>query len=62
MTCTACEGEIERELVKVPGVVGAAVSFERKQAQVRVVIPPRAEPLIAAVERAGYHARAERGQ
>lgn len=62
MTCIACEGEIERELLKVPGVLGAAVSFERKQAQVRVVIAPRAEPLIAALERAGYHARAERGQ
>src|SRR5215831_12458691 len=62
MTCTACESEIERALIKVPGVFGAAVSFERKQAQVRVVIPPKAERLIAAVERAGYHARAERGQ
>ncbi len=57
MTCTACEGEIERELVKVPGVMSARASFERKRADVQVAAASaKAEPLIAAVERAGYRA------
>ena len=57
MTCADCEGEIERELVKVPGAVQAAVSFDQKRAEVRVTSPaPRAAALVAAVERAGYRA------
>ncbi len=61
MTCAACEGGIERELVNVPGVVSATVSFEQKRAEVRVASPPaKANLLIAAVERAGYRATLER--
>ena len=61
MTCTACEGEIERELVKVPGVVSATASFEQKRAEVRVAsVLAKANLLIAAVERAGYRATLER--
>jgi copper chaperone CopZ len=57
MTCADCEGEIERELVHVPGVVQAKASFDRKRAEVRVASPaPRGEALIAAVEKAGYRA------
>jgi len=57
MTCAACEGEIERELVKVPGVVGAQVSFEQKRADVQVAtMLVQAGPLLAAVEKAGYGA------
>jgi len=60
MTCAACEGEIERELVKVPGVVSATVSFEKKRAEVGVAsMPAKANLLIAAVERSGYHATLE---
>ncbi len=61
MTCAACEGGIERELVKVPGVVSATASFEQKRAEVRVAsMPAKASLLIAAVERAGYRATLER--
>ena len=57
MYCSACAGEIERELRKVPGVDQAAVSFEHRRAEVRLSTPrPGVEPLIAAVEKAGYHA------
>jgi copper chaperone CopZ len=61
MTCAACEGEIERELTKVPGVVQARASFSQKRAEVRVVPPaPRSGALIAAVAKAGYQASVER--
>lgn len=57
MTCTACEGEIERELKRVPGVVQANVRFEHMRAEVRVANPRvGVKPLVAAVEKAGYHA------
>jgi len=63
MTCTACEGEIEREVVKVPGVVGARVSFEQKRADVQVgSAPVVAEQLLAAVKKAGYRATLRRVQ
>jgi mercuric ion transport protein len=61
MTCAACAGEIERELVQVPGVVSARVSFEQKRADVQVTgAAVKADILIAAVQRSGYRARAER--
>ena len=57
MTCSACAGEIESELRKVPGVVHADVSFERRRAEIRLSTEqPKVRPLIAAVEKAGYHA------
>jgi hypothetical protein len=42
----------------VPGVLDAAVSYERKKAEVRVrkERPPEASGLLAAVEKAGYSA------
>ena len=57
MTCSACAAEIEHELRQVPGVVQADVSFKDRRAEVRLSTPyPKAQPLIAAVEKAGYHA------
>ena len=57
MTCSGCEGEIERELRQVPGVVQAHASFRRNRAEVQVALPPpKVESLIAAVEQAGYRA------
>ena len=57
MTCSACAGEIEGELRKVPGVVAADVSYEHRRAEVRLsAAQPKLESLIAAVEKAGYHA------
>jgi copper chaperone CopZ len=61
MTCSGCEAEIETELRKVPCVVAASVSYERKRADVRVATGSvTSEVLVAAVERAGYRASAER--
>lgn len=57
MTCAACEGGIESELLKVSGVVQASASFDLGRAEVRVLSPaPRVESLITAVEKAGYRA------
>ena len=61
MTCSGCEAAVETELRRVPGVVSAAVSFERKRAEIRLDRgPTRTEDLIAAVKRAGYHASVTR--
>jgi mercuric ion transport protein len=57
MTCPACEGEVERELLEVSGVVQASASFDKRDAEVRVLSPsPEVDLLIAAVEKAGYRA------
>ena len=57
MTCTGCETEIEHELAAVPGVIAAKVNYERGRAEVRVASAGTSvEPLIAAVEKAGYRA------
>ena len=59
MTCEACEGEIEHELRVVPGVVQASVDYERSRADVVVANGfGDPNPLIAAVEKAGYRAKA----
>lgn len=59
MTCEACAGEIEGELRQVPGVLRADVSFEQRRAEVALSrSDPQIERLIAAVEKAGYHATA----
>lgn len=61
MTCTACAGEIESELRQVPGVVRADVSFEQRSADIALsTARPNVESLIAAVEKAGYHATVDR--
>lgn len=57
MTCSACAGEIEGELHKVPGVVSADVSFEHQRAEIQLsTARPDVQALIAAVEAAGYRA------
>ena len=63
MTCADCEAEIEQALGKLPGVVSARVSYERKRAEVRVAsIPPEREALFAAVAKAGYRASLKGGR
>ncbi|HEY4137221.1 MAG TPA: cation transporter, partial [Casimicrobiaceae bacterium] len=60
MTCAACATRIEKVLNRVPGTE-ATVNFASESA--RVSLDPRqanAGQLIAAVERAGYHARIRR--
>lgn len=59
MTCEACAGEIEHELRTVRGVVQASVDY--KQSRAEIVVAKRFDDpssLMAAVERAGYHATA----
>jgi mercuric ion transport protein len=59
MTCEACEGEIEHELRVVPGVVQVSVDYERSRAEIVVANGfGDPNPLIAAVEKAGYQAKA----
>ncbi|MGH2783656.1 MAG: heavy metal translocating P-type ATPase [Actinomycetota bacterium] len=59
MTCASCAARIEKVLNRQPGVTRANVNFATERA--RVVLEPgqpvAADPLIAAVERAGYRAR-----
>ncbi len=58
MTCEACTPAVRRELLDVPGVMDAAVSYEQETADVRVRAerPPQPRALLEAVERAGYSA------
>jgi copper chaperone CopZ len=57
MTCEACAAQIESGLRDVPGVVQASVDYEQSRAEIVVAnafVDPRV--LIAAVEKASYHA------
>jgi len=56
MTCASCVGRVERALKTVPGVSDAIVNLAIERATVRGVAG--ADALIAAVEKAGYDARA----
>jgi Cu+-exporting ATPase len=57
MTCAACATRIEKVLNRVPGV-HASVNFATETAAVDYA--GAVEPLLAAVERAGYHAHVRR--
>ena len=66
MTCAACVSRVERALKKVPGVAQAQVNFATEMATVHWAVPPdeahaaaQADTLLAAVERAGYHAQVQ---
>jgi Cu+-exporting ATPase len=60
MTCAACAARIEKTLNRVPGA-RAAVNFATESARVRYDPgQTSSESLIAAVERAGYHAHVKR--
>jgi Cu+-exporting ATPase len=54
MTCASCVRRVERSLAKVEGVEGTSVNLATEVAQVHGTAPLPA--LLAAVERAGYHA------
>ena len=58
MSCASCVRRVEQALLRVPGVVEAAVNLALGTAEVEV-LPGAVEvrDLIAAVERAGYRAR-----
>ena len=66
MTCAACVSRVERALNKVPGVAKAQVNFATEMATVHWDAPPddahaaaQADTLLAAIERAGYHAQVQ---
>lgn len=54
MTCASCVRRVERSLAKVEGVQSVTVNLATEHASVQGTAPPAA--LLAAVERAGYHA------
>ena len=56
MTCADCEGYIERELKRLPGVVRASVSYATQSGLVELGRPINLRDVSAAVERAGYRA------
>lgn len=56
MTCASCVRRVERALSRVEGVESASVNFAAEMAQVRLGADVPVEELIAAVEKAGYHA------
>ncbi len=58
MSCTACAGRVERALRAVPGVAEASVNMATEVASVRSEVPLPFDGLQAAVQKAGYAARA----
>ncbi len=57
MSCSACAVSIEKELRAVPGVSSARVDFGKANATVELTTSrPDPQVLVAAVEKAGYHA------
>ena len=64
MTCASCVGRVERALLAVPGVLSASVNLATSQAHVVAAAQPGgalSPALLAAVQRAGYEARALAG-
>ncbi|WP_119288923.1 heavy metal translocating P-type ATPase [Azohydromonas sediminis] len=58
MTCASCVGRVEKALARVPGVLAASVNLATEAAQVQALAGVDVATLLAAVERAGYGARA----
>jgi Cu+-exporting ATPase len=57
MTCASCATRVEAALLKLPGVMSAAVNLATERATVQAVSTVAIDELKAAVERAGYAAR-----
>ena len=58
MTCASCANRVEKALIKLPGVLSAEVNLALENVQITASIELELASLIAAVEAAGYHARA----
>jgi copper chaperone CopZ len=56
MTCSGCVKAVTRALSKVPGVLEVAVDLDAGRA--RIIGQATAQTLVAAVEQAGFGARA----
>ncbi len=62
MTCASCAGRVEKALRAVPGVLSATVNLATERAAVILLgAGSNPEPLIAAVQKAGYQASADAG-
>ncbi|MCA3219684.1 MAG: copper-translocating P-type ATPase [Burkholderiales bacterium] len=57
MTCASCVARVEKALAAVPGVLRASVNLASEIATVETVQGLGLEPLIAAIDHAGYSAR-----
>lgn len=57
MTCASCSGRVEKALGKLPGVTEATVNLAMERADISVISGMVSDrQVIAAVEKAGYHA------
>ncbi|MES2103563.1 MAG: heavy metal translocating P-type ATPase [Pseudomonadota bacterium] len=56
MTCASCVGRVERVLRKIPGVLDVSVNLATESARVSLLDSADVGRLIAAVDKAGYHA------
>ncbi|MDQ8020321.1 MAG: heavy metal translocating P-type ATPase [Moraxellaceae bacterium] len=56
MTCASCVGRVERALAAVPGSESVEVNLATERARVSTRAPDAVAALIAAVDKAGYHA------
>ena len=59
MNCAGCVGRVEAALAKVEGVDSVAVNLATERADVRSSGAVNAAALVQAVEKAGYHVRAQ---
>jgi Cu+-exporting ATPase len=57
MTCASCVARVEKALLKVPGVSGAAVNLATEKATVQAAAGVPVAALKAAIEKAGYAAK-----
>ena len=56
MTCASCASRVEKALRKLPGVMQAEVNLASESARVTLTSGVSAQEVVAAVEKAGYHA------
>jgi len=60
MSCASCVGRVEKALRKIPGVLDVSVNLATEAARIQVLDSVDAGSLMAAVDKAGYHATQKR--